>query len=304
MYIRALSQEPPSSPGDYFMKTNLAILFGSFCLLTGIQVGHAGLSDQQLGQEIRESQEAITPIEKALKPEEPAQEEDEIDEDLFNDPFETAREKTERKGISDPIEKMNRKFFVFNDKLYFWLLKPVATGYQKVLPQKVRVCVRMAFMNLTGGVRIANNLLTGRLKEAGIETSRVVVNSTIGIAGLFDPAYRFGLKAQGADLDQTLGYYGIGTGAYIVWPVLGPSSVRGTVGYLGDSFLHPIPYLLPTWPSVGMNLSDKVNTTSLGLGEYEEFVHSAIDPYTAARDAYFQYRRGRVVKLQDRVPPK
>jgi phospholipid-binding lipoprotein MlaA len=281
------------------MKTKINNFSAFLCILVGIQIAHADSSNQRIGKEIRESQKTVILVAKAtVKPAEPADNEDEVEEDPFDDPFETAIEKAERKGIADPLEKLNRRLFVFNDKLYYWVLKPVATGYKKVLPEKARICLLNAFSNLTGGVRVTNNLLTGRVMEAGLETSRVVVNSTLGIAGLFDVADRFGLKEQDAGLDQTLGSYGIGTGAYIIWPVLGPSSLRGTVGFIGDSFLHPMPYLLPALPSLGMNVSDRVNNTSLRLGEYEEFMHSAIDPYTAARDAYFQYRMHRIKRIK------
>ncbi|MDP6354830.1 MAG: VacJ family lipoprotein [Planctomycetota bacterium] len=278
------------------MKTE-NILAAYLCIPVFLSA-QADLPDLEIEKEFSDSQESVILLAEADA--RTAKPEAEIEEDPFDDPFDTPSEE-EQEGIADPIEKVNRKLFAFNDKLYFWVLKPVSTGYRKVLPQKVRVCLRKAFTNLTGGVRIANNLLTGRLKEAGAETTRVVVNSTIGVAGLFDPAVRFGLKQQNANLDQTLGFYGIGTGAYIVWPVIGPSSLRGTVGYAGDAFLHPIPYLLPSLPSLGMNVSDRVNTTSLRLGEYEEFVKSALDPYLAARDAYYQYQKSRVMVLKDRA---
>ncbi|MDP7249621.1 MAG: VacJ family lipoprotein [Planctomycetota bacterium] len=280
------------------MKTE-NLLAALLCILPVSLSAQADLPDLKIDKEISDSQETVILLAEADA--RTAEPEAEIEEDPLDDPFDTPSEVQEHEGIADPIEGVNRKLFAFNDKLYFWVLKPVSTGYKKVLPQKVRVCLRKAFTNLTGGVRIANNLLTGRLKEAGVETSRVVVNSTIGVAGLFDPAVRFGLKQQNANLDQTLGSYGIGTGAYIVWPVIGPSSLRGTVGYAGDAFLHPIPYLLPSLPSLGMNISDRVNTTSLRLGEYEEFVKSALDPYLAARDAYYQYQKSRVMILKDQA---
>ncbi|HIJ79622.1 MAG: VacJ family lipoprotein [Desulfobulbaceae bacterium] len=197
-------------------------------------------------------------------------------------------------AISDPLEPINRAFFQFNDKLYFWVVKPVAQGYSYFLAEDVRICVRDFFHNLLAPVRIVNSLLQGKVKSSGIETARFLINSTVGIAGLADPARReFGLAIQDEDLGQTLGVYGVGEGIYLCWPFFGPSNVRDTVGLVGDAFLSPMTYITSSdfGAGVGAKAGSSVNDVSLTIGDYETFKASAIDPYIALRDAYFQYRR-------------
>jgi phospholipid-binding lipoprotein MlaA len=208
----------------------------------------------------------------------------------FQDPFATP-EKAQPKG-SDPLEKMNRAFFKFNDRLYFWVLKPTATGYNKVAPQPFRESIKHFFVNAQFPVRFVNNVLQGKLKGAGIETTRFLVNSTLGIGGLFDPARdEWKIQPHPEDLDQTLGVYGLGPGIYFDWPLLGPSSVRGTAGMIGDGFLSPWDYLDGFALFYGMRVSDTVNSTSLRLGDYERFKEGALDPYVALRDAFYENRR-------------
>jgi phospholipid-binding lipoprotein MlaA len=194
---------------------------------------------------------------------------------------------------ADPLEPMNRVFFHFNDKLYFWVLKPVSKGYAYVIPEELRMCVRSFLKNLLAPVRIVNNLLQGKVRHSGIETARFVINSTLGIAGLDDPAKNeLGLFPKDEDLGQTLGVYGFGEGVYICWPFFGPSNVRDTIGMAGDFFLSPVSYLSWAEPEVGaaVQVGREVNNTSLTLGDYEDFKESAIDPYIALRDAYRQHR--------------
>ncbi|MDG4476388.1 MlaA family lipoprotein [Thiovibrio frasassiensis] len=198
---------------------------------------------------------------------------------------------------SDPLEPMNRVFFHFNDKLYFWVLKPASQGYAYILAEDVRMCVRSFFKNLLAPVRIVNNLLQGKVADSGVETARFILNSTLGIAGLADTAKNeFGLSPKDEDLGQTMGVYGIGEGIYICWPVFGPSNVRDTLGLAGDFFLSPISYLAmsDTGAGVAVNTGREVNNTSLTIGDYEDFKESAIDPYIALRDAYRQYRNKKI----------
>jgi phospholipid-binding lipoprotein MlaA len=199
----------------------------------------------------------------------------------------------EKAGIADPWEPFNRAMFHFNDKLYFWLLKPVAQGYQKVVPEPARVSVSNFFSNLTSPIRFVNCLLQANLSGATTELGRFLVNTIWGIGGLMDPAASkdLDLVKQDEDFGQTLGVYGLGQGFYINWPIFGPSSPRDTVGLVGDFFLHPFTYFVTAWDtSVGIRAYDKVNTTSLAIGDYESLKGAAIDPYVAVRDAYVQYR--------------
>jgi len=206
-------------------------------------------------------------------------------------------EQTEAWAVTpDPLEPVNRVFFYFNDKLYFWLLKPVATGYKAVVPEPLRIHVRNFFSNLTTPVRAANCLFQGKLDAFGTELARFTVNTTIGLAGFMDIAREaVKLEEQEEDLGQTFGFYGIGNGLYIHWPILGPSTFRDTVGSAGDFFLNPLNYLPDTlkgWAWIrGL---DTVNKTSLTLGEYESLKRAALDPYVALRDAYLQFRRNQI----------
>jgi phospholipid-binding lipoprotein MlaA len=216
----------------------------------------------------------------------------------FHDPFasETESPRSETR-VSDPLERMNRAFYKFNDKLYFWVVKPSAKAYGKVAPAEFRVSIRNAFHNLSFPVRGANNLLQGKFKRTGIETARFLINSSVGIGGLFDPAHdEWQLDAHSEDLDQTLGFYGLPSGAYLNWPVFGPSTIRGTVGRIGDSFLQIAPwrYFESGWVTVGVRSFEVVNSTSMRIGEYESFKKASIDPYIALRNAYIDNRRSRV----------
>jgi phospholipid-binding lipoprotein MlaA len=210
---------------------------------------------------------------------------------------EAAQEEVEEaKPVPDPLEPLNRLFFGLNDRFYFLVLKPVAQGYNFVVPEFVRVRVRNAFQNITMPVRFVNSLLQLKLKAAGIELARFLMNSTIGFGGLFDLASRNpNLPAQDADFGQTLGIYGIGEGFYIVLPLLGPSSVRDGVGRAGDTFLNPVNYVTPFfWDAVSIDAYELLNRTSLRIGEYEDFKESAVDPYAAMKNAYIEHRRHKI----------
>lgn len=200
--------------------------------------------------------------------------------------------------IADPLEPINRVFFTFNDKLYFWVLKPVARGYRYVIPEPFRVGFRNMFSNITMPIRAINCLLQGKIKGFGRELLRFVVNSTVGFFGFVDAA-RIGMhvEAQDEDFGQTLGVFGAGPGIYIDWPIFGPSSIRGTFGLVGDFLADPLTYLLSgTKETIAVRGGDRVNRTSLTIGEYESLKRSALDPYVAVRNAYFQYRRSKIEK--------
>ena len=213
------------------------------------------------------------------------------DEDYLDEPF-----AEKEVSVADPLQPMNRVFFHFNDKMYFWMLKPLATLYKTFVPTGVRLCVRNAFVNAMAPVRIANNLLQMKGKQCGVELTRFALNSTLGAGGLFDPAEKeFGLKPYDEDFGQTLGHYGLGNGLFIMWPVLGPSTLRDTVGLAGDFFLDPMNYL-PWQVDAVAKGTKEVNRTSLNLGQYEDFKASALDPYVSMRDAYVNYRYRQVQK--------
>src|SRR5579859_3527471 len=223
------------------------------------------------------------------------------EEKPLRDPFvsESQKTKVERK-IKDPLQPMNRAFFHFNDKLYLWVLKPTGKGYSKVVPRQARACVSRFFGNVKYPIHLVNGLLQGKFKSAGIETGRFIVNSTVGIGGLFDPAKHWKIEAHPANFDQTLGLFGLGPGIYFDWPVFGPSSTRGTAGLAADGMLSPWSYVGGVGVALGVPAYREVNTASLGLGEYESFKKATLDPYVAMRSAYYESRSEAVEKSRAR----
>ena len=201
----------------------------------------------------------------------------------------------EERDIPDPLESINRAFFVFNDRLYFWALKPVAQGYKAVVPEKARVGVRNFFNNILFPVRFVNCLLQGKVEGAANEFANFMLNSTFGIAGFMDIT-KGEIPRHREDLGQTFGVYGLGPGFYIVWPFLGPSTLRDSVGMAGDGFLNPVTYLDFPWYNIGYRATDAVNETSLSIGDYEAFKNAALDPYVSMRSAYHQNRAGQIKK--------
>jgi len=197
-------------------------------------------------------------------------------------------------AVSDPIEPVNRGIFYVNDKLYRWVLKPVAKGYRYVVPEGARIAVRNFFSNLGTPIRAANTLLQGKIKATGIELARFTINSTIGIAGLFDPAKDWNLDRKDEDTGQTLGVYGLGHGMYVVLPILGPSSARDAVGFVGDTFLDPLAYISPTEVAIGANAVRSETNLSFKIEDIDDLTGAAVDPYIAVRDAYIQSREKRV----------
>ncbi len=197
--------------------------------------------------------------------------------------------------VADPLLPLNRAMFHFNDKLYFWVLKPVARGYRAVIPAPARSGVRNFFHNLTMPIRMLSCILQGKGRAASAELTSFLINSTVGVLGFGNPAKRWPqLNPSEEDLGQTFATYGIGNGFYIVWPVLGPSTLRDTVGMVGDWFLNPVSYVSPTEAYLGVRAVDTVNETSFRIGDYESLKEAAIDPYVALRNAYIQHRKKKV----------
>jgi phospholipid-binding lipoprotein MlaA len=196
--------------------------------------------------------------------------------------------------IADPLEQINRVFFQFNDKLYYWVLKPVARVYAGIFPEELQIAVRNFFNNLRAPGSAVNCLLQGRMRNSSREVARFVLNSTAGIFGFGDFAKDvLGLQSSLEDTGQTFGHYGAGGGFYINWPFLGPSNFRDSLGMVGDAYLHPFIYLdTDSEVIVGAWVFEKVNYTALTLGDYELFTKTALDPYAAVKDAYQQYRNG------------
>ena len=197
--------------------------------------------------------------------------------------------------VADPLFPWNWAMFHFNDRLYFWVLKPLARGYRAVIPTPVRSGVKNFFHNLTTPIRMASCILQGKGRAASAEFARFMINSTVGVLGFGDPAKSwFKLNPSEEDLGQSLATYGIGNGFYIVWPVLGPSTLRDSVGMIGDWYLDPVSYVHPTETYLEIWALENVNDTSFRIGDYESLKEAAIDPYVAIRNAYIQYRKKKV----------
>lgn len=225
--------------------------------------------------------------------------------DPFASPDETATEEY------DPWESLNTKFFEFNRQLDRWVLKPVAKGYNVLVPNSVQVGVSNVFYNSRVTPRFMNNIFQGKFKGAGIEAGRFLINTTVGIGGFFDVAQRFNLTIPEEDTGQTLGFYGVKPGPYLMVPLLGPYTVRDLVGYAGDIALNPIYWMvvptihnidaIPTVVSVheqaatygisiGARAIEIVNDRSLNLEKFEGVEESTLDLYAAVRNAYLQKR--------------
>jgi phospholipid-binding lipoprotein MlaA len=210
-------------------------------------------------------------------------------DDEYDDEYDEEKEVT----IPDPFEGMNRGLYHFNDKLYFWVLKPAAQGYKFIVPQEIRTCVLNFFDNIRFPVRFINCLLQAKWAKAQAEFCRFFINSTVGFAGIGNVAqYYPSLNLSAEDLGQTFGVWGFDTGAYLMLPFLGPSSFRDGLGRAGDTVSDPIFWVpVDIWTSLGIRAGETVNSTSLRIGDYEALKQAAFDPYIAIRNAYVQNRR-------------
>ena len=194
--------------------------------------------------------------------------------------------------VADPLYYFNYAMYVVNDHLYFYVLKPMATGYKTVMPLPARKGIRNFFHNLMFPIRFVNHLLQWKLQQASDEFGIFLVNSTAGILGFNQVAQKYlDMHTKNEDLGQTLGTYGIREGFYLVLPVLGPSTFRDVLGLAGDYFLDPVEYVSPWELALGLDTLDIVNRTSFRIGDYESLKDAALNPYAAFRDAYIQNRR-------------
>jgi len=194
-------------------------------------------------------------------------------------------------ATEDPWESFNRPVFRFNDAVDTYALKPVAQGYRKVTPQFVETGVHNVFRNMWEVGNLANNLLQGKIHDAGVDTSRLLFNTTLGGLGFFDVATRMGLQRSDEDFGQTLGAWGVQSGPYLVLPLLGPSSLRDAPAKIPDSYLTPYPHIdhVPTRNVTrGVNIVD----TRASLLDAERMVSG--DKYIFIRNAYLQNREFRV----------
>ena len=227
-------------------------------------------------------------------------------EELF-DPFAKADEEGEE---YDPWEPFNIFMFEFNRKLDKYALKPVAQGYDFIIPDFVQVGISNMFYNLRFPQRFLNNVFQGKVKGAGIEVGRFLLNTTVGYAGFLDLAKEIDLVTPDEDFGQTLGFYGMKPGPYLVLPFLQPFTVRDFAGYVTDIFLNPINWLVApiievegipsliahknrtttTLLQIGVRVGEIVNERSRNLEKFQGVEEATLDLYTAVRNAYLQSR--------------
>jgi phospholipid-binding lipoprotein MlaA len=189
----------------------------------------------------------------------------------------------------DPWERLNRTTFKVNTALDHAIARPVARGYKKVTPQPVRTGVSNFMDNLFYPITLANDLLQLKFKPFGQDIGRLLLNTTVGIGGIFDPATRVGLPKHDEDLGQTFGYWGAKSGPYLVIPILGPSDVRDGIGRVGDGFLSPLSYVDNNYIRYGVyGLS--VLDIRYRLLPQDKLLDEAYDPYTFLKTAYLQRR--------------
>lgn len=199
--------------------------------------------------------------------------------------------------VADPLEPYNRLVFRFNDGVYSYVLIPVADGYRAVVPDPLRQGIENVFDNIRFPGRMVNHLLQGRPVRSGQEVAGFVINTLLGFGGLLDLTDDISwLGPPDKDTGTTLGTWGIGQGVYIVWPFLGPSTLRSSVGMVGDYFLDPLYYIedeeLGWWLSGAENL----NKLPSLMGRYQDMKDFGIEPYSSVKDGYVQYRREKVRK--------
>jgi phospholipid-binding lipoprotein MlaA len=195
----------------------------------------------------------------------------------------------------DPWESFNRTMFSFNRQLDRFVLKPVAKVWNFVVPELAQQSLSNAFDNIAMPRRLVNSLLQLKIEGAGRELARFFINASMGVGGFFDAATELGIPRSDEDTGQTLGYYGVGPGPYLVLPFLPPLTVRDGFGFAADGAMQPISYVAPFPATAGMRGGQIVNDRSLNLETFEEFEQATFDLYAATRNAYLQ-RRQRLIE--------
>jgi phospholipid-binding lipoprotein MlaA len=193
----------------------------------------------------------------------------------------------------DSIEGFNRGVFSFNDGFITYVFSPFDTFYTGFFPQDIRNGFGNFYRNLGYPVRLINALLQLKFDKIGKETASFALNTVFGVGGLFNITRDMpSLQSSPEDFSQTLAFYGLGEGTYLVIPILGPSSVRDVVGSVADSFLHPLSLVTPDSAKYALIGHDKTNAASAALPTYKEIKKESFDHYTSMKDVFFQYRRG------------
>lgn len=196
----------------------------------------------------------------------------------------------------DPWEGFNESIFTFNRQVDRFVLKPIATGWDFVLPDAFQRSLKNAMDNLSFPRRLINNLLQIKIGGAGREVARFTINSTIGFVGFLDVAKdAFGIQQSDEDTGQTFGVWGIGPGPYLILPFLPPLTVRDGIGLAFDTAMNPMSYFIPFYATAAVYATNIVNERSLNLDKFERVEESVVDLYSAVRNAYLQ-RRAAAIK--------
>ena len=202
--------------------------------------------------------------------------------------------------VNDPLQPMNRVIFKFNDFVYMNVVRHVANGYTAITPDFVEKGSSNFFHNLKYPVRLTGNLLQGRMKGAWIETERFVVNTTLGVGGVYRAADRFDRMQpiEAEDVGQALGAWGIGEGPFLVLPLLGPSNVRDLFGLVGDRAVNPLsePFsVISDWEwQLALDATKFVTSSPDLISRYIEIRENSIDPYSAIKSGYTEKRRSMI----------
>ncbi|MEI6729701.1 MAG: VacJ family lipoprotein [Pseudomonadota bacterium] len=192
---------------------------------------------------------------------------------------------------NDPLESINRGIFKFNEMLDGVLLKPLAHIYRGVMPEAAQTGVKNALGNMAAPVVLVNSALQGDYKNSQTTVERFAINSTLGVAGIFDVADKFGIKKENhKDFGQTLGVYGVGTGPYLVLPILGASNTRDTVGIVADIFADPFTYILTSEESIARSSLKGIVKRGDYIGLIDKIYRESLDPYSTFRSIYGQNR--------------
>jgi phospholipid-binding lipoprotein MlaA len=202
---------------------------------------------------------------------------------------------------NDPYEGFNRPMFAVNEAIDKYAAKPVAQVYDNAVPLPVKAGVGNFFGN-AGDLWVGvNSALQGKFGDAGIDIGRLLINSTVGIFGLFDVASELGLERHDEDFGQTLAVWGVGGGGYLFWPVLGPRNVRDTIGFAVGTYADPVMYVRPVSVRNSMAALRFVDVRASLLPSDKVVEEAALDKYAYIRDAYLQRRRNQIF---DGRPPR
>jgi len=199
----------------------------------------------------------------------------------------------QRTDANDPFEPINRASFAFNDGLDRALLRPAARGYRAVTPEFLQTGISNVFSNAKYPVTLVNNALQGKFGAAFNDTGRFVLNSTLGVGGLFDPATDVGLDRNDEDFGQTFGTWGVPSGPYFVVPFYGPTTLRDGVGSLIDDFAEPRSYLEDDSTRYGLWIAGNFERR-VRLLDADALLERTGDPYAFVRSAYLQRREFQV----------